>query len=81
MAKSTKANSPEKTPAKPRKTAATKTPGNGKAPGNGKVTEIFISHERVAALAHQFFVERGYRHGYDAEDWFRAEQALRHKAS
>jgi len=77
MAKSTKAISPAKarTPAKPRKAAARKTKSKG------KVTEIFVSPEQVAELAHQYFVERGYRHGFDAEDWHRAEQALRQKAS
>jgi hypothetical protein len=32
-------------------------------------------------LAHHFWAERGFRHGHDAEDWLRAEQALLGKAS
>jgi hypothetical protein len=40
-----------------------------------------ISHQQVAELAHRFWAERGGQHGQDAEDWFRAEQALRSKAS
>ena len=31
---------------------------------------------RVERLAYQFFVERGYQHGYDAEDWSRAEAII-----
>jgi hypothetical protein len=42
---------------------------------------IGISAEEVARLAHQYWLERGCQHGRDAEDWFRAEQALRSKAS
>jgi hypothetical protein len=66
-----------KAPAKPRKTAAKKT-ANG-APSN--VTEMPVSREKVAELAHKLWIERGHKHGYDAEDWFRAEQMLNHKAS
>ena len=44
-------------------------------------TLIGISPEEVARLAHQYWLERGCQHGQDAEDWFRAEQALRSKAS
>ena len=78
-----------KAPAKPRKTAAKKTaasnvteiapPTNGAAPSN--VTEMKASHDQVALLAHRFWAERGHQHGRDAEDWFRAEQELRGKAS
>ena len=40
-----------------------------------------VSHEEIAALAHRFWNERGRKHGHDAEDWLRAEQALLGKAS
>ena len=40
-----------------------------------------VSREEIAALAHQLWAERGYKHGHDAEDWLRAEQALLGKAS
>lgn len=40
-----------------------------------------ISREEIAMLAHHFWAERGFRHGHDAEDWLRAEQALLGKAS
>jgi hypothetical protein len=73
---------------KPRKTAAKKKAAD--APSN--VTEITvtreqlainreISRDQVAQLAHQLWNERGRQHGSDAEDWFRAEQLLRGKAS
>ena len=40
-----------------------------------------VSREEVAALAHRFWAERGYQHGQHVNDWFRAEQELRSKAS
>lgn len=40
-----------------------------------------VSQEEVAALAHRFWAERGYKHGHHLEDWIRAEQELRGKAS
>jgi hypothetical protein len=54
-------------------------PKSNGAPSN--LMEMKISREQVAQLAHRFWIERGHRHGYDAEDWFRAEQELRSKAS
>ena len=61
--------------AKPRKAAAKK----------GKLLEMAspaaVSQEQVAQLAHRFWFERGCQHGHHEEDWFRAEQELRGKAS
>ena len=34
---------------------------------------------QIAALAYQFFVDRGYQHGFDAEDWLRAEAFVKNK--
>ena len=73
---------------KPRKTAAKKKAAD--TPSN--VTEITfnreqmtvarnISNDEIARLAHQLWNDRGRQHGHDAEDWFRAEQLLRSKAS
>jgi len=73
---------------KPRKTAAKKKAAD--TPSN--VTEITvtreqmtvardISPEQIAQLAHQLWNDRGRQHGKDAEDWLRAEQLLRGKAS
>lgn len=73
---------------KPRKTAAKKKAAD--TPSN--VTEITLTREQmtvtrevrpeeIAQLAHQLWNERGRPHGQDAEDWFRAEELLRGKAS
>jgi Protein of unknown function (DUF2934) len=73
---------------KPRKTAAKKKAAD--TPSN--VTEITVTREQmtvtrevpreeIAELAHQLWNERGRSHGRDAEDWLRAEQLLRGKAS
>ncbi len=40
-----------------------------------------VAHEDVAKLAHQFWSERGFQHGHHEEDWLRAEEMLRGKAS
>jgi len=66
---------PKAAAAKPRKSAA-KT--NGAATN---VTVMHPSYEQVAQLAHRFWIERGHQHGSDIDDWFRAEQELRSKAS
>jgi Protein of unknown function (DUF2934) len=34
------------------------------------------SQEEIAALAHQFYLERGGVHGFHEEDWYRAEREL-----
>jgi hypothetical protein len=73
-----KASAKPKAPAKPRKTAAKKAETNGAAPN---VTEMKLSHEQVAQLAHRYWAERGHQHGHHEEDWFRAEQELRARAS
>ena len=72
-----RAKSKPKAPAKP-PTSAAATNGSG-AHSNGK--EMKLSHEQVAQLAHRFWAERGHKHGHHEEDWFRAEQELRHRAS
>jgi hypothetical protein len=63
-------------------TAAT----TSKAPTKSKtkpsnLTVMGPSKEQIAALAHKYWAERGFQHGKDADDWFRAEQELRSKAS
>jgi hypothetical protein len=72
-----------KAPATPRKSAAKK---NAVAEvtviNEPKIEQVkAVSHEEVARLAHRFWAERGHQHGNPAEDWFRAEQELRGKAS
>jgi DUF2934 family protein len=68
----------------PRKTASASAPPKAaprKRTTTGNVTTIGVSDEEVARLAHRYWTERGGQHGHDAEDWFRAEQELRGKAS
>ena len=40
-------------------------------------THAEVAKEDVAALAHSYWVERGYRHGSHDDDWIRAEQELK----
>ena len=75
MAETVKKIKTAKAPAKPRK-APTK-----KAAILTMESPKPVAHEDVARLAHQFWSERGFQHGHDEEDWFRAEQALSAKAS
>ncbi|OIO38350.1 MAG: hypothetical protein AUJ72_02685 [Candidatus Omnitrophica bacterium CG1_02_46_14] len=37
--------------------------------------------QAIEKLAYQFFVERGYNHGHDQEDWLRAETIIRNRQS
>ena len=75
------------TPKKPstrKRTSATASATKEIAPkrqASAKVTAISVSHEEIARLAHKLWAERGRQHGHDAEDWLRAEQQLRGKAS
>lgn len=34
-------------------------------------------HEAIARLAYSYWEQRGYQHGFDEEDWLRAEAELR----
>lgn len=38
------------------------------------------THDQIAARAYEFFIRRGREHGFDADDWFRAEEELRGRA-
>ncbi len=64
------------TPAKPRKTAAKKS-----SAANVQTMPSVPTHNEVAELARRYWAERGYQDGHSEEDWFRAEQELRAKAS
>ena len=74
-AESVKKASTAKAPAKPRKAPAKKaaivTMSSPKP----------VSRDEVAKLAHKFWSERGFQHGHHEEDWLRAEEMLRGKAS
>lgn len=37
------------------------------------------SHQEIAELAHQYWVERGRPHGSHEQDWRRAEETLRNR--
>jgi DUF2934 family protein len=61
--------------ARPRKRAAKGNLAQMNAP------QAIASPEEIARLAHQYWAERGHQDGYHEEDWYRAEQELRGKAS
>lgn len=61
--------------AKPKKASS----GNGAAAESA--SEKKVSPEEVARLAHHFYTERGHQHGRHEDDWYRAEQELRKRAS
>ncbi|HTX74695.1 MAG TPA: DUF2934 domain-containing protein [Terracidiphilus sp.] len=73
------------TAAKPRKAATKKTNGAGTDPAienhHAQTHGRPVSHDEIARLAHSYWQERGGRHGSHVEDWFRAEQELRGRAS
>ena len=76
------AKSPKKTTATKNAVAAgSNVAMNQEHNGNKEIRERNVPFDQVAALAHHFFTERGCLHGHDEDDWFRAEQELRAKAS
>ena len=48
--------------------------GGGRQANQNRVLDETAETQR---LAYQFFVERGYEHGHDQEDWLRAENTVR----
>lgn len=73
-----------KAPAKPRKAAAKTAPVVEESKPTLVKTEAkptVVTHEEISKLAHRFWAERGHRDGYAEQDWKRAEQELRGKAS
>jgi hypothetical protein len=60
--------------AKPRKTATKK---------KVELTPVATmpSREEIEKLARGYWAQRGFQDGYAEQDWFRAEQELRQKAS
>jgi hypothetical protein len=75
------ASKPRKTASVAAPTATAKATAPRKRTTKAKVTSIRAAHDEIAALAHRYWAERGYKHGHDAEDWLRAEAALLGKAS
>lgn len=37
-----------------------------------------VAHTEIAIRAHELFLKRGGRHGFDMEDWLKAETELLH---
>ena len=49
---------------------------------NGSKTNASFQENKqaqVAALAYQFFLDRGCQDGFDAQDWLRAEAVVKNK--
>jgi hypothetical protein len=69
--------------AKPRKAAVKKTTGSVQpTPINGAGHNgSGPTHEQIAELARKYWAQRGYIDGHQEEDWHRAEEELRAKAS
>jgi hypothetical protein len=76
-------------PRKPRTTKAkTEQPVNGAPQGQAAERSArsvpgprMVSQDEIRNLAHKYWVERGRPHGGHEQDWYRAEQELRGKAS
>jgi hypothetical protein len=64
--------------AKPRRTATKEVAAE---PATEAAIHALPSREQVAQLAHRYWIERGRHHGSHEQDWLRAEQELRGKAS
>ncbi len=75
------AKTAKKVVAAPKAAAKSRKPAAKKAKVLTMKTPISISREQVAEMAHRLWLERGRAHGHHEEDWFRAEQLLRGKAS
>jgi hypothetical protein len=50
---------------------------NGAQPSGARYDE----QKEIEKLAYQYFVERGLDHGYDREDWLRAEAVVKSRRS
>jgi hypothetical protein len=78
------ADTVKKTPqSKPRKAPAKKASGTKttKVESISRTNGTGPSHNQISELARKYWAERGYKDGHHEEDWFRAEQELRGKAS
>lgn len=78
-----KASTPEvKTTSQP--ATARKAPAAKKMKVASSESKIYLmpaTHEQIAQLAHKYWAEGGHQDGHAEEDWLRAEQELRGKAS
>ncbi len=81
MAETTEKVKKAKAPAKPRATTGTKKTTAKKQTVAEKVTATTPTHEEIALLAQQYWIERGQTDGQAEQDWLRAEQELMKMAS
>jgi hypothetical protein len=83
MAETTEKIKKAKAPAKPRAAAGTTTKKTTakKQTVAEKVTATTPTHEEIALLAQQYWIERGRQDGQAEQDWLRAEQELMSMAS
>ena len=44
---------------------------------NARLAATRATPQEIEKLAYQFFVDRGYEHSHDQEDWLKAEQIIR----
>lgn len=51
--------------------------GAANIPASEQTNQSGFTQEEIAALAHSYWVARGYQHGSHEEDWLRAEQELK----
>lgn len=42
---------------------------------------VIVSSKDIAHRAHEIYVDRGYAHGFDREDWLQAERELKNPPS
>jgi hypothetical protein len=69
-----------KTAAKsPAKSAAAKAPAKAASKKAAGAQQHAPSHQEIAQLAHQYWVERGRAHGGHHADWLRAEATLKQR--
>jgi Protein of unknown function (DUF2934) len=61
----------------PKKATARKTAAKKKMVLSTESSDAPPTQEEVEMLAYQLWVDRGRRHGDDAQDWLRAEEQLR----
>lgn len=52
---------------------------NGAVKRTSQETPVSRETAEIQALAYQFFVDRGYEHGHDQEDWARAEAIVKNR--
>ena len=82
-----KSKSPAKNPKPAEAKVASATPKAPKAKSKkapeatNKIHLLPTTHEQIAQLAHKYWADRGQQDGHAEEDWLRAEQELRGKAS